>query len=135
MRWVVRILGGLVLVAVVLLGLSFAASESGEVVVLKTKTEHATKPDHETRIWVVDDEGRQWVRAGQPQSSWLLAIQRDPLVEMVRGEHSAAYTAVPDISARDRMNALFRAKYGWADAYIDLLFGHTKSTPIRLDPR
>jgi hypothetical protein len=135
MRWVVRILGGLVLLAVVLIGLSFAASESGEVIVLKTKTEHATKPDHETRIWVVDDGGRQWVRAGQPQSSWLIAIQRDPLVEMVRGDHSAAYTAVPDVSARDRINALMAAKYGWADAYIDFLFGHAKSTPIRLDPR
>jgi hypothetical protein len=135
MRSVLRIVGALVALAVIVIGLSFVASESGEVVVLKTKSEHATQPDHETRIWVVDEDGKQWIRAGDPHSTWLVAIQRDPLVEVVRGEKSAAYTAVPDVASRARINTLYAAKYGWADAYIAMLFGRDDATPIRLDPR
>jgi F420H(2)-dependent quinone reductase len=135
MRFAGRILGAVVALLVLAMGLSFVASESGEVVVLKTKSANAAQPDHETRVWVVDDGGKQWLRAGDPHSTWLLAIQRDPLVEVVRGEKSAAYTAVPDVAARDRMNALFAEKYGWADRYVAMLFGRDDATPIRLDPR
>ena len=96
MRWLARILGALVALAVVVFGLSFVASESGgEVVVLKTKSEGATAPDHETRSWIVDEDGKQWLRAGSPQSSWLAAIQRDPLVEVVRGGAAAPTPRCP----------------------------------------
>jgi hypothetical protein len=114
-------------------GLSMVASESGEVVVLHTRD--TSGADHETRVWVVDDGGQQWVRAGQPGSSWLVRIRANPSIEMERQGHRAAYTAVPEVAERDRLNALFAEKYGWADAYIGALFGHGKATPIRLDPR
>jgi hypothetical protein len=45
------------------------------------------------------------------------------------------YTAVPDPASRDRLNAHFAAKHGWADGYIGALFGREDATPIRLDPR
>ena len=50
---------------------------------------HAPAPTaggpHETRVWIVDDGGALWLRAGNPTSRWLLAIQRDPTVEVERG--------------------------------------------------
>ena len=132
MRLVVRIIGLLVVLVVAVFGLSMLASESGEVVVVTTKS--ATGTPHETRVWVVDDAGQQWIRAGNPKSTWLLAIERDPTVTVQRAGKRAPYTAVPDRESRERINALFAAKYGWADALIGTLFGHQDATPIRLVP-
>jgi hypothetical protein len=133
MRLVLRVVGGLVVLAALVMGGSMLASESGEVVTLQTNG-----PDDlpkETRLWVVDDAGRQWLRAGSPSSSWLLDIQRSPLVQVERDGQKALYTAVPQAELRDRLNPLFAEKYGWADAYIAALFGRDDATPIRLDPR
>ena len=133
MRIAIGIVGVLALALVVVTGVSMLASESGEVVVLRTK--EASGTPHETRVWIVDDGVVPWLRAGNPRSSWLLAIQRDPAVEVERGGKRSAYTAVPDATSRDRLNALFAAKYRWADAYIGALLGRGGATPIRLDPR
>ena len=133
MRIAVRVLLLLVALGVVVMGLETIAAESGEVVVLRTRD--GVGGLHETRVWVVDEGGHTWLRAGQPKSSWLLRIQQNPAVEVERNGRSAPYTAVPDVASRERLNPLFRAKYGWADAYIGTLFGHGRATPIRLDPR
>lgn len=129
MSLVFRTFTVLVLVFGVVMGLSLLASESGEVVVLRTPD-----PATETRLWIVDEGGAQWLRAGNPQSSWLLAIQKNPAVEVERNGEKRAYTAVPDAASRDRLNPIFAEKYGWADAYIGALFGRDDATPIRLDP-
>jgi hypothetical protein len=133
MRVVLRIAGLLVALVVVVMGLSMVASETGEIVTLQTNDAEG-KPK-ETRLWVVDDGGKQWLRAGSPQSSWLLDIQRSPIVQVEREGQQALYTAVPQPELRDRLNPLFAEKYGWADAYIGALFGRDDATPIRLDPR
>ncbi|RIL06467.1 MAG: hypothetical protein DCC71_06580 [Proteobacteria bacterium] len=133
MRFFVRLIGSLFALGLVVMGLEMIAAESGEVVVLRTTGDDGQP--RETRLWVVDESGRQWLRAGSPQSSWLLDIQREPAVEMERNGHTAPYTAVPDVSARQRLNVLFALKYGWADDYIAMLFGREDATPIRLDPR
>jgi hypothetical protein len=130
----IAIVAGLALgLAVLALGLSFIASEKGgEIVTLRT-TDSAGAV-HETRIWVVDADGRAWLRAGDPKSGWLARIREHPAVEVERSGQRAAYTAVPQPSERDRINALFATKYGIADQYIGLLFGRDDATPIRLDP-
>jgi hypothetical protein len=133
MRRAKRLIAVLLLVPFLLLGVSFVASESGEVVTLQTQG-----PDggpRETRLWIVDEGGKLWLRAGGPESKWLLDIQRNPAVQVEREGRSARYTAVPDTASRDRLNPLFAEKYGWADAYIDALLGRDDATPIRLDPQ
>lgn len=121
------------LVPFLLFGVSFVASESGEVVTLQTQD--ADGEQRETRLWIVDDGGRQWLRAGGPDAKWLLDIRRNPAVQVEREGRSARYTAVPDTASRERLNPLFAEKYGWADAYIDALLGSDDATPIRLDPQ
>lgn len=133
MRFVMRSLGLIAALLFLVVGLEMIAAESGEVVVLQT-TDESGQP-HETRLWVVDEGGKQWLRAGNPQSGWLLHIQRDAAVEVERGGQRAAYSAVPVAALRDQLNPLFAEKYGWADAYIGALFGRDDATPIRLDPR
>lgn len=132
MRHAKRIVAVLLVVPFLVFGGSFVASESGEVVTLQTQGEDGPR---ETRLWVVDEGGRQWLRAGGPESRWLLDIQGNPAVQVERDGRSAPYTAVPDAASRDRLNPLFAEKYGWADAYIDALLDSSDATPIRLDPR
>jgi hypothetical protein len=133
MRLVMRSLGLIAGLLFLVVGLELIASESGEVVVLVT-TDESGQP-HETRLWVVDEAGKQWLRAGNPKSGWLLHIQKNSAVEVERNGQRAGYAAVPIAEVRDQINPLFAEKYGWADAYIGALFGRDDATPIRLDPR
>ena len=122
----------------VLLGLSqVLASESGEVLVLETLDAEG-KP-HQTRIWVVDDAGTLWVRGG-PDSGWVQRLLANPEIRAERAGRQAPFRAAPDRdpAARDRVNALMREKYGFADRFIALTIGDTDregALPIRLDPR
>ena len=130
----IAIIAGLALgLAVFVFGLSFIASEKGgEIVTLRTTD--AAGAVHETRIWVVDADGHAWLRAGDPKSGWLSRLTERSQVDVERGGQRATFTAVPQPSERDRINALFLAKYGIADRYIGMLFGRDDATPIRLDP-
>ena len=108
------------------------ASESGEVVVLSTQGS-GDEPE-ETRLWVVDLDGFQYLRAGQPESAWLKRLQATSRVGVERGDDRMAYDAVPEPERRDEINALMATKYGWADAFIGKLFGRADAIPVRLVP-
>jgi F420H(2)-dependent quinone reductase len=134
MRWIVRLAVVLVVLAVAFVGAIFAASElGGEVVVLHT---HDAGKDRVTHLWVVYDAGFAWLRAGEPGSGWLLRIEADPDVVVERGGASIHFHAVPvhDPAVRDRIHALMRAKYPWADRFISLLRDPNGSVPVRLEP-
>jgi hypothetical protein len=125
-----------VLVAFLTLGIGlFGASElGGEIVTL-----HTNSPDGEakTRIWVVDDAGHAWLRAGNPSNGWLARIDANPDVVVERNGESTRFNAVPvrdDPTLRERIHALMREKYTWADRIVSLIGDRTKSVPIRLDP-
>jgi hypothetical protein len=127
----------LILVAVGLFGLWFVvqmyASESGEVLVIHTVDEAGVPRD--TRLWVVDEVGHAWIRAGTANAGWFRRLQAQPYTDMVRGDRSIAITAVPVPDAKERVNALMAEKYGWADQFIGFFFSRDKAVPIRLDPR
>jgi hypothetical protein len=132
MRWTLRILGALLALVLLLFGSQMLASESGEVVVLRTQDVGGV---HETRLWVVEHEGRPWLRAGNADTGWLVRLQAQPEVEVVRGDETLAVRAVPVAEARDRINELMNEKYGLADAYICSFFPRETKIPVRLDPR
>ncbi len=129
---------GAVVGLVLLLGLAqLLASESGEVLVLETLD--AEGQPHETRIWVVDDAGAAWMR-GDPDSGWVRRLIENPEIRAERAGQQAPFRAVPDRdpTARDRVNALMREKYGFADRFIAVTLGDADrggALPIRLDPR
>lgn len=130
-----------VLVAVlVILGVAAAfgvigmiASESGEVVVLRTTD--ASGAAHETRLWVVEHDGDWWLRAGSPDNAWLARLRERPEIEVERDGEARVWRAVPTPEARDAVNALMREKYGLADRWIDWTFGREDAVPVRLEPR
>jgi hypothetical protein len=134
MRRVLLIAGVIVGVALLVVAGIFAASESGEVIVLTTYDD-AGAP-HATRIWVVDDGGAQWLRSGIPTNGWYQRLRAHPEVEVRRGDRPARYraVAVETPAARDRVHALMAAKYGLADRYIGLTRDGSRSIAVRLDP-
>ncbi len=119
MRVLGWMVGALMLVLVVVFGLQVIASESGEVVVLHTDDDGR---DATTRLWVVDHDGRQWLRAS-PDSGWFQRLQLSPRVELERQGQRGAYQALPDPTMAARINALMAEKYGWRDDVIAVLVG------------
>jgi hypothetical protein len=131
MKLILRILA----VFVGLLGVLFiaqgVASEQGEVVVVTTFD--GSGDAHTTRLWVVDAEGRAWLRSGAPGSAWYLRVSENPLVRVDRGAVKTVASATPVVEKRDEINRLMREKYGWADQFIGALFGRDDAIPLRLD--
>lgn len=131
----VRILAGVVLLLLLLVSGYFVMAESGEVVVLETRDAAGA---HTTRVWVVDHDGKAWLRTGDPNSPWLTRLRANPEVAVERGGESREYLATPveDAATRDRINALTLEKYGLAEQILrSLMMDASGTTPIRLDPR
>lgn len=129
-----RIFSWVVLLLALSVGLVLVASESGEVVVLRTFENGVAK---ETRLWIVDDQGTSWLRAGGTASSWYQRILANPDIEVERGDETFDYRAFPleGGPAADHVNALMLRKYSWADQVIDLMTDRSQAIAIRLDPR
>ena len=106
-----RILGAALALGVGLFVLQIVASESGEVVVLRT---FAGGQAHETRVWIVDDRGVSWLRAGRPESAWYQRVRENPDIQVERGSELLEYHAfqVEGGPTVDRINALMAEKYG-----------------------
>ena len=131
----VRILAGIAVALLLLVGGYFVMAESGEVVVLETRDAEGA---HQTRLWVVDDGGFAWLRTGDPMSPWLARLRTNPEVAVTRNGERREYRAVPveDAATRDRINALTLEKYGAAEKILRSVMMDTSGvTPIRLEPR
>jgi hypothetical protein len=115
-------------------GAVILASESGEVVTLRTGSgAEATS----TRLWVVDHGGAEWVRTGHPGKGWFRQIKADALVELERGNVKSVRTAVPVLEPElsESVNEAFRNKYGAADWFVALSGDASQRVVVRLDPR
>jgi hypothetical protein len=131
-RRLVPWLGAIAGIVLAVTGGEYFASESGEVVVLRTRD--AAGVVRETRLWVVDHDGSPWLRAGNPSGGWFMRLSAQPEVEVVRGGETRTFHAQPTPEARDTINDLMQRKYGWADTYVSLLFPRSKKVPVRLLP-
>ncbi len=132
MKIVLKILGSLVALLAVIVIVEVIASESGEVVVLETQNDQGQI--EQTRLWVVDYEGRAWLRSGSPMSGWYQRLQANNVVQVTRSEETMRVSAEPVPAMQQQINTLMNKKYGWADSYISMLFGRDDAVPIRLDP-
>ncbi len=127
------LLGTLVVLLIVFVAAERIAAESGEVVVL-----HAAGADGnivDTRLWVVDHDGSQWLRVGADGSGWYTRLKAAERIELTRGPVRARYNAHPEPAQSAAVNALMQAKYGWAERFIaSFVGGREGSVPIRLVP-
>jgi hypothetical protein len=129
---VIRRLAAVVVVAALGFGgVTWWALEGGEVGILGTASGRI-------HVWPVDDEtGTTWIEAGNPERPFLRDVAADPTVELVRHGVARRYRAVPVATpaAHDRVRALLRAKYGFADRWINLLVDTSRSVAVRLEPQ
>jgi hypothetical protein len=132
MKIVLRVLGVLLGVLLLLWAAQMVAAESGEVVVVTTTDSAGTT--HETRLWVVDHDGGEWLRSGGEIQAWYQRLRVAPEIRVVRSDRSRTFLARPDPEQVDTINRLMLEKYGWADRFIGWLFGRDDSIPIRLEP-
>jgi hypothetical protein len=135
MRLLLRVALAVVVLVIVFVGSIFAASEfGGEVVHLRTTD--AQGVEHTTHLWVVDDAGFAWLRAGHGDTGWLQRIEAHPDVVVERRGEALHFRAVPvhDPAVRDRIHALMRRDYPLADRFISVVRDPNGSVPVRLEP-
>ncbi|MGE0623642.1 MAG: hypothetical protein AB7I04_04225 [Pseudomonadales bacterium] len=132
MKVVLYVLSAVLGLAVLVFLAQMIASETGEVVVLTTETADGPK---ETRLWVVELEEVQYLRAG-PDSGWYQRLLAAPEVTLTRGGEAAGYRAEARPQAAAEVNRLMRAKYGWRDVVIEALVGgRDDAVAVALVPR
>jgi hypothetical protein len=113
---------------------TLVALEGEEVIVLRTFDSAANV--QEARVWVADVEGQTWIEVADARKEFYRRMLANPEVEVVRGEETVRYRAVPDLSraAHDRIRALLANKYGLADRWVGLLVDTSGSIAVRLVP-
>ena len=131
MKIVLYLIGALLAFVILIFVSQIVASETGEVVVLTSQS-----PDgpEETRLWVVDLDGVQYLRAS-PDSGWYQRLVAEPDALLERNGETRNYHSEARLDLAEDINALMREKYGWRDAYIDLLLGgRDDAVPVALLP-
>ena len=113
LRWVLGSVAGLV---VLLFVLQIVASERVEVVELHTLDEQGEEVT--TRLWIVDDAGYQYLRAGADGSGWLSRIQANGEFEVTRNDRRYKYTAVLREDKSERINELIELKSSSSETYL-----------------
>lgn len=109
------------------------ASERVEVVELYT-TDEAGEPQT-TRLWVMDDEGYQYLRVGADGSGWFTRILANGQVKVQRNGESATYTVVQRPDKSEKINAMMQQKYTWGDTFFATMLGSREgSIPLELHP-
>ncbi len=126
-------LGGIVILLLVLLGATQLASERVEVVELHTVDDSGQSLV--TRLWLVDDEGFQYLRAGSPGSGWYGRIKASTEIELTRNGETRRYTTVDRPDKREHINQLMKEKYTWGDDFMSAVAGSRNgATPVELHP-
>lgn len=131
----IRRLASILLSGLFLIGLgTWLAGERTEVAGLRT-FDAAGRP-HDTKLWIVDLDGRPWVRIARPGRSWGEQLRANPEVELTRGDVTTLCRAVivADEAERRAVDRAFASKYGWVDGWYGLVL-RRGAVPVRLDPR
>jgi len=95
-----------------LVGIAYLLIESGEVIVLHTTDGQGST--FQTRLWVVDHQGRPWVGTTDPShTTWVARIRANPTVEFEREKVRECRVAIfaDDPAVRARVNKLYDEKY------------------------
>jgi hypothetical protein len=127
-----RIIGLLFLLPFALAIAILAASEwGGEVVTLETYDPRGTM--FSTSLWIVDLYGEEWLRASDPEASWVRRLRETPNVVLIRDGVRKGYLAVIVEDFSGRINDGMREKYGFADQLTGLLRDPEQVLAIRLE--
>ena len=128
LKWFLGSITGLV---ALLLVLQTIASERVEVVELHTLNELGEEVT--TRLWVVDDDGYQYLRVGATGSDWFTRLQANNEFDVTRNDRRYTYRAELREEKSLGINALMQEKYTWGDTFFTIMTGSREgSIPVEL---
>jgi len=134
MKYLVWAVGIIVGLSLAFLGIQTLASERVEVVELYTIDESGEEVI--TRLWVVDDEGYQYLRVGADGSRWFPRSQSNGEIQPGRNGNTGRYNTVLRHDKAERINELMQQKYTWGDTFFATFFGGREgSIPIEMRPK
>jgi len=121
------------LVAVGIVALSSLVDE-GEIV--RVTTLDAKGRTHVTPLWIVDLDGRVYLRARSPDAGWLERVRAEPEVTLQRRDADARFRALSEESAaiRAEVNLAMSEKYGFADRLWTRVSDPARAVPVLLAP-
>ena len=133
MKYILWAIGIPIALVIILLIVQTLASERVEVVDLYTTDEMGETQT--TRLWVMDDEGFQYLRVGADGSGWFGRILQNGEIEVGRNGVTASYTVVPRPDKSERINDMMQEKYTWGDTFFATMLGSRDgSIPLELHP-
>ena len=128
--WAIGVPSGL---AFVFLAVQTVASERVEVIDLYTTDELGEM--QATRLWVMDDEGYQYLRVGADGSGWFDRVLQNGEIKVGRNGTTASYTVVQRADKSERINGMMQEKYTWGDTFFATILGSRDgSIPLELHP-
>jgi len=114
------------------LSVVLASNFGGENVVVRTA--NVGGGTHETRLWVQDLDGSEWLRAGSPESRWYRRLLERPAIDVKRRGRWRRFRAIPAPHRTEEVSNAMARKYGWADWLTGLLRDSEDAVAIRLEP-
>lgn len=114
--------------------LTWIALEGKDVVVLRTFDAHGHPRD--TRTWIAEEDGAQWIEAANADRGFLHDVTATAGVELHRAgadpkRCQAQIMANPP--GHERIRRLLATKYGWADTWVGWLTDTSGSIALRLE--
>ena len=126
-----QIVGALLAVFVALVIIT-GSSLVGEVVTLHTQD--AEGAWQTTPLWIVDARDGTYLRAGQPDSGWLVRLRANPDVKLERDGQTQPVRLVETPEAVAAVNSMMNGKYGWADDFVGLMAGdRSQALPLKVE--
>ena len=133
MKYVLWAIGVPASLALVFLAVQILASERVEVIDLFTTDELGEMQT--TRLWVMDDEGYQYLRVGADGSGWFDRVLQNGEIKVGRNGTTASYTVVQRADKSERINDMMQEKYTWGDTFFATMLGSRDgSIPLELHP-
>ena len=128
LKWLI----GLVICSPLIFGgaLLLASEYGGEKVELETLDERGTS--FFTTLWVVEFHEEPWLRADDPEATWLQRLRGDPQVFLIRDGERREYRAEVSDEDASRINEAMLEKYAWADQVVSLIHDPEAVVAIRL---
>ena len=133
MKYVLWAIGVPASLALVFLAVQTLASERVEGIDLYTTDELGEM--QATRLWVMDDEGYQYLRVGADGSGWFDRVLQNGEIKVGRNGTTASYTVVQRADKSERINDMMQEKYTWGDTFFATMLGSRDgSIPLELHP-
>ena len=131
MKLALRIAGALAAVALVFVAITWLALEQSDVAIIETHAPDGTT--RRTHVWIVYlDGGTTWLEAGNPDNAWFADLKRDRRLRLTVYGVTRDTTAEIIPGESPMIRAAMRAKYGWRDAWIQMLVNADQATAVRI---